>query len=50
MEEGGTYFQVTSFYKHRQHFGKVHPRHFNLFDSPPSVCSLPSQQDIQIIL
>lgn len=37
MEEGSAYFQVTSFYKHRQHFGEVHPRHFNLVPGPPIV-------------
>lgn len=43
MEEGGTFFQTTSFYKYR-HFGKVLPRHLHLLGSP-IVCFLPSQQE-----
>lgn len=50
MEEGGTCFQDPSFYNHRQHFGEIYPRHFNLLDGPSLLCSLPSQQDVQIIL
>lgn len=45
VEEGGTYLQTTSFYKHRQGFGKVHPSHLHLLDGPPIVCFLPSRQE-----